>query len=50
MDMDWSYSREPIIMGRFIHLDYFLKYHWDKKVINLEATEDALKYCLTKLI
>ena len=36
MNMDWSYSGEPIIMGRFIHLDYFLKYHWNKKVIDLD--------------
>ena len=36
MSMDWSYSGEPIIMGRFIHLEYFLKYHWDKKVIDLD--------------
>lgn len=35
MNMDWSYSGEPIIMGRFIHLDYFLKYHWNKKIITL---------------
>lgn len=38
MNMDWSYSGEPIIMRRFIHLKYFLKYHWDKKVINLDKT------------
>lgn len=36
MNMDWSYSEEPIIMNRFIHLEYFLKYHWDKKVIDLD--------------
>lgn len=36
MYMDWSYSDEPIIMGRFIHLDYFLKYHWNEKVIDLD--------------
>ena len=36
MNMDWSYSEEPLIMGRFIHLEYFLKYHWDKKVIDLD--------------
>ena len=36
MNMDWSYSGEPIIMNRFIHLDYYLKYHWDKKVIDLD--------------
>ena len=36
MNMDWSYSEEPIIMQRFIHLDYFLKYHWNKKVVDLD--------------
>ena len=36
MNMDWSYSEEPIIMGRFIHLEYFLKYHWNKKVVDLD--------------
>lgn len=36
MNMDWSYSNEPIIIRRFIHLDYFLKYHWNKKVIDLD--------------
>ena len=36
MNMDWSYSEEPIIIGRFIHLEYFLKYHWNKKVIDLD--------------
>ena len=36
MNMDWSYSNEPIIMRRFLHLDFFLIYHWDKKVIDLD--------------
>lgn len=36
MNMDWSYSEEPIIIGRFIHLEYFLKSHWNKKVIDLD--------------
>lgn len=26
MNMDFSYSREPIIMGRFLHKDFLLKY------------------------
>jgi len=26
MNMEWSYSGEPIIMRRFIHKDYFIKY------------------------
>ena len=38
MNMDWSYSNEPIIMDRFIHLDYFLEYHWNKKIIDLDKT------------
>ena len=36
MHMDWSYSGEPIIMDRFIHLDYFLKYHWNKELVDLD--------------
>ena len=36
MLMDWAYSGEPIIMGRFIHLDYFLKHHWNKQIIDLD--------------
>lgn len=36
MNMDWSYNQEPIIMGRFIHLDFFLKYHWNKKLIDID--------------
>lgn len=34
MNMDWSYSGEPIIMGRLIHKDYFIKYK-NKEVIIL---------------
>lgn len=36
MNMDWSNSDEPIIMGRFIHKSTFLVYHWDKKLIDLD--------------
>lgn len=36
MHMDWSYSYEPIIMGRFIHLYYFLEFHCDKTIIDLD--------------
>ena len=36
MNMDWSYSGEPIIMGRFLHLEYFLRHYWNKKVIDLD--------------
>lgn len=34
MNMEWSYSGEPIIMRRFIHKDYFIKYK-NKEVIIL---------------
>ena len=34
MEMDWSYSGEPIIMRRFIHKDYLIKYK-NKEVITL---------------
>lgn len=36
MNMDWSYEGEPIIINRFIHLDYFLKYHWNKQLVDLD--------------
>lgn len=36
MHMDWSYCEEPIIMGRFIHLEFFLNYHCDMEVIDLD--------------
>lgn len=35
MNMDWSYSGEPIIMDRFIHLEYYLDHYWFKKIIRL---------------
>lgn len=35
MKMDWSYSGEPIIMERFIHLDFFLKFHSLYKIIRI---------------
>ena len=34
MNMEWSYSEEPIIMCRFIHKEFFLKYK-NKEVINI---------------
>jgi hypothetical protein len=34
MNMDWSYSGEPIIMGRFIHKDYLIKYKGNE-IINV---------------
>lgn len=36
MHMDWSYSNEPIIMRRFIHLEYFLKFYEDIKLVDLD--------------
>lgn len=32
MNMDWSYSGEPIIMGRFIHKEFLVKYK-DKQIV-----------------
>ena len=34
MYMDWSYAGEPIVMQRFIHKEYFLKYK-NKEIINI---------------
>ena len=34
--MDWSYSGEPIIMGRFIHSDFFFKHYCASKVVDLD--------------
>lgn len=36
MNMDWSYEHEPIIIGRFIHLEFFLRFHWNKQVVDLD--------------
>lgn len=36
MNMDWSYSKEPIIMRRFLHLDFFLKFHSDQQLVDLD--------------
>lgn len=35
MYMDWSYADEPIIMDRFIHLEYYLDHYWFKEIIKL---------------
>ena len=40
--MDFAYSDEPILMRVFLHKDYFVKYHWTTKVIDLE-NDDILK-------
>lgn len=34
MNMDWNYAGEPIIMGRFIHKDFLLKFK-NKNIINI---------------
>ena len=34
MNMEWSYSGEPIIMRRFIHKEYFIKYK-NKDIIEI---------------
>ena len=34
MNMDWSYAGEPIIMGRFIHKEFLIKYK-DKDIIKI---------------
>lgn len=35
-DMDWAYSGEPIIMGRFIHKDYFFKHFNFAEIVDLD--------------
>lgn len=35
MYMDWDYSGEPIIMGRFLHKDYFLEANYSQEVVNI---------------
>lgn len=35
-NMDWSYANEPIIMGRFIHKDYFFNHHSSVEVVDLD--------------
>ena len=35
MNMDWSYSGEPIIIDRFIHKDYFMQHYNFYEVIKL---------------
>ena len=36
MNMDKAYDGEPIILGRFIHLDYFIKHYSNKQFIDLD--------------
>ena len=35
MHMDWAYSGEPIIMGRFLHKEYFLEANYSQEVVNV---------------
>lgn len=34
MEMDWSYAGEPIIMRRFIHKEFLIKFR-NKDIINI---------------
>lgn len=36
MDMDWAYSGEPIIMGRFIHKEFYFSMYDDEDIIDLD--------------
>lgn len=42
-EMDFAYSGEPIIMRVFLHLDYFMEYHWTAKVVNLDNNTEENK-------
>ena len=35
-EMDFAYSGEPIIMRVFLHKDFFMKYNWNREIINIE--------------
>ena len=35
MHMDWAYSGEPIIMGRFIHKEFFLDANSHEEVVRI---------------
>ena len=35
MHMDWAFSGEPIIMGRFIHKEFFLDANSHKEVVHI---------------
>lgn len=34
-EMDWSYSGEPIVMGRFIHAEFFFTHYHYMKIVEL---------------
>lgn len=34
-DMDFAYSGEPIIMGVFLHKDYFMNWYGNLEVVNI---------------
>jgi hypothetical protein len=34
-EMDFNYCGEPIIMGRFIHKEFFMKWHDHLEVVNV---------------
>lgn len=33
--MEFSYSDEPLIMHRFMHIDSFMKFNNDREIVNL---------------
>ena len=35
MYMDWAYSGEPIIMGRFLHKEFFLEANYSQEIVNV---------------
>lgn len=35
-EMDFAYSGEPIIMRVFLHKDYFFRYLWNRKIVNID--------------
>lgn len=40
MYMDWAYSGEPIIMGRFIHKEFYFSMYEDEDIIDLDKQTD----------
>ena len=35
MEMDFSYSGEPILMRVFLHKEYFLNHYWNREIVRL---------------
>lgn len=36
MEMDWSYSGDPIIMHKVIHLEFYMKFYRNCELIDLD--------------